>query len=75
MIPGRKKMPAAPEPAEKTTELAAGDMVRHAVYGVGKVQTVSGSGKNFKVAVRFETAGLKTLMVAYAKLDKLTTKP
>jgi DNA helicase-2/ATP-dependent DNA helicase PcrA len=72
---GRKKMAAAAEPAEKTTELAVGDMVRHALYGVGKVQTVSGRGKNLKVVAHFQTAGLKTLMVAYAKLDKLTTKP
>ena len=63
------------EPLERTTGLAAGDIVRHALYGVGKVQSTSGRGKTLKVVVRFDAAGTKTLMVAYAHLEKLIAKP
>jgi len=57
---------------ERTTStLAEGDTVRSAKFGVGVVQSVSGSGEKLKVVVDFDAAGTKTLMVAYAKLEKL----
>jgi len=67
-----KARPAAAGPG--TAPLAAGDTVRHPTYGLGKVQSVSGSAEKLKVVVKFQTLGTKTLMVAYAKLEKLVAE-
>jgi len=68
---GTRTRPAEPGPVETTSKLAAGDMVRHPLWGVGTVQSLSGKGEKLKAVVRFDTVGAKTLMVAYAKLDRL----
>jgi len=60
-------------PADKTMGLGVGDTVRHPLYGVGKVEAVSGMGEKTKVDVHFGTVGLKTLMAAHAKLEKLVS--
>ena len=65
---------AAPEPMETTSTLKAGDLVRHREFGVGKVVSESGTGSKLKVVVRFERSGAKTLLAAYAKLEKLVAK-
>jgi DNA helicase-2/ATP-dependent DNA helicase PcrA len=46
-----------------------GLQVRHPVWGVGSVQSVSGVADNMKAEVRFESAGVKKLMIKYAKLE------
>jgi len=43
--------------------------VRHPVFGVGVVLAVTGSGLNQKLKIRFERAGVKTVMVRYANLE------
>jgi DNA helicase-2/ATP-dependent DNA helicase PcrA len=46
-----------------------GARVRHPVFGVGAVLAVIGDGLNQKLKIRFERAGVKTVMVRYANLE------
>ncbi|MBW2293335.1 MAG: UvrD-helicase domain-containing protein [Deltaproteobacteria bacterium] len=46
-----------------------GMRVRHSVFGVGVILSSSGSGLNQKLKIRFERAGVKTVMVRYANLE------
>lgn len=66
-----EKHPAPPPRTGETATLTTGDTVRHQLYGVGKVASVSGMGKTAKVVVQFSVVGRKTLVLAYANLDKL----
>ena len=46
-----------------------GARVHHAKFGQGTVVSVEGQGEHARVQVRFETAGSKWLVLAYANLD------
>ncbi|HET9109297.1 MAG TPA: UvrD-helicase domain-containing protein [Ktedonobacterales bacterium] len=59
---------AAPTPA---TELAPGDKVQHRLFGRGIVLKVDVTADTTTVAVLFDTAGRKTLDLAFARLEKL----
>jgi DNA helicase-2/ATP-dependent DNA helicase PcrA len=52
-----------------TGVVAAGLRVRHPHFGVGVVLSVSGQGPSQKLKVRFERAGVKTLVLRYANLE------
>jgi DNA helicase-2/ATP-dependent DNA helicase PcrA len=52
-------------------EVAAGDTVLHERWGEGVVLTVSGSGTDAEATVRFEDAGEKRLLLAYAPLTRV----
>ena len=52
-------------------QISAGDTVVHDKWGEGVVLTVSGSGSDAEATVRFEDAGEKRLLVAYAPLKRL----
>jgi DNA helicase-2/ATP-dependent DNA helicase PcrA len=49
--------------------VAPGLRVRHPHFGTGVVLAVSGSGPAQKLKVRFERAGVKTLVLRYANLE------
>jgi DNA helicase-2/ATP-dependent DNA helicase PcrA len=49
--------------------VAPGLRVRHPHFGVGVVLSVSGQGPSQKLKVRFEHAGVKTLVLRYANLE------
>jgi len=49
--------------------IAPGLRVRHPTFGAGVVLSVSGSGPSQKLKIRFERAGLKTIVVKYANLE------
>ena len=53
-------------------EISAGDTVLHDRWGEGVVLTVSGSGSDAEATVRFEDAGEKRLLVAYAPLKRVS---
>jgi len=59
---------AQPESGE-ATEVAPGLRVRHPHFGPGVVLSVVGTGPSQKLKIRFERAGVKTLMVRYAHLE------
>jgi DNA helicase-2/ATP-dependent DNA helicase PcrA len=48
-----------------------GELVRHPKFGLGRVLGCVSVGANSTVTVRFNTAGEKTLMLRYARLDRL----
>lgn len=49
--------------------LRAGVRVRHPVFGVGTVQSVSGSDVNQKLRIRFDRVGVKTVLLRFANLE------
>lgn len=61
------------EPDELATGdgLAPGDRVRHAIFGDGSVVELSGSRSERRARVRFDRAGVKTLVLKYSRLVKL----
>ena len=62
---------AAVEGRREPVQVAAGDTVVHERWGEGVVLTVSGSGTEAEATVRFEEAGEKRLLLAYAPLTRL----
>lgn len=59
---------------DQVGQLATNDQIRpgvrvyHGKFGFGVVQAVDGAGSDAKAQVRFDTVGLKTLMLKFAKL-------
>ncbi len=49
--------------------VAVGTLVRHPVFGRGEVLAVMGQDLNQKLRIKFERAGVKTVMVRYANLE------
>jgi len=49
--------------------LEPGLRVRHPIFGPGTILAVSGSGAGQKLRVRFERAGVKTLVLRFANLE------
>ena len=49
--------------------LEPGLRVRHPIFGPGTILGVSGSGPGQKLRVRFERAGVKTLVLRFANLE------
>jgi DNA helicase-2/ATP-dependent DNA helicase PcrA len=62
--------PAA-SPAITKGRYATGQKVRHEKFGVGVVIASAGEGDKESVMINFKQAGVKQLMLAYAKLDVL----
>jgi DNA helicase II / ATP-dependent DNA helicase PcrA len=52
-------------------QVAAGDTVEHDRWGEGVVLAVNGSGTEAEVTVRFDDAGEKRLLLAYAPLKRV----
>lgn len=61
-------VPEFREPQAATQELEAGQLVRHEMFGVGRVLRVEGRGPGRKVRIRFTTCGERLLVVEYANL-------
>jgi hypothetical protein len=57
-----------------SSELAVGDFVRHAVFGNGIVEDIKGTGDTAEISVRFDSKGLKKLALAWAPLEKISSK-
>ncbi len=53
------------------TDWQVGDRVRHRVFGEGVVQRIYRENENDKVDILFDVQGQKTLLVSYAKLEKI----
>ena len=58
-----------------STEWKQGDRVDHKVFGQGTVQRVYRENDNEKIEIEFDTKGKKTLLLAYAKLDRCADRP
>jgi DNA helicase-2/ATP-dependent DNA helicase PcrA len=62
---------AAVEGKREPIDVAAGDTVMHDRWGEGVVLTISGRGSDAEATVRFEDAGEKRLLLAYAPLTRV----
>ena len=67
------KVPVAGNPSPVTAEYSAGTRIRHAVFGEGTVQRVYEDQMtgNEKIEILFDTKGQKTLLLTYAKLERI----
>ncbi|MDR3070466.1 MAG: ATP-binding domain-containing protein, partial [Propionibacteriaceae bacterium] len=60
-------------PAKKTASgLSVGDLVLHATFGLGIVQSTLGTGLNEQADIDFGSAGKKRLMLRFAPMEKLS---
>ena len=59
----------AQQDAAESGAVAVGTAVRHPIFGRGTVLAVVGSDLNQKLRIKFERAGVKTVMVRYANLE------
>jgi DNA helicase-2/ATP-dependent DNA helicase PcrA len=64
------QMPDYESESQEVLVLKKGMMVRHEIFGRGKVVDLSGTGDNRKAVVDFDQAGLKSLILKFAKLQK-----
>src|SRR5690606_27458377 len=63
---------AAPKKGGRAVpSLAPGDRVTHDAFGLGTVVSVDGVAEKTKVKIDFGSGGEKTLLLAYAPLEKL----
>lgn len=63
----QKAVPAG----QPVMSVSAGEKVRHDRFGTGVVISVDGNGPDAKAVVRFDAAGEKTLILKYARLQKI----
>ncbi len=54
-----------------TNQYKAGEKISHAKFGLGTVLQTEGEGKQEKVQINFYKGGLKWLILAYAKLERV----
>ncbi len=65
------KNPASVSSGGSACTLSPGDRVRHKKFGEGTVLSAVPVGNDTKLEIQFLTAGTKTLLATYAKLEKL----
>ncbi|MGK9367296.1 ATP-dependent helicase [Melioribacter sp. Ez-97] len=53
---------------QERRSLRVGSKVSHAIFGVGKILTITGSGDTQKVTIAFENHGTKNLLTKFANL-------
>lgn len=58
-------------PSSATSHLQASDRIRHERFGLGTVLSIQGEGASAKAVIEFENVGTKTLLLKFAKYDKL----
>jgi DNA helicase-2/ATP-dependent DNA helicase PcrA len=62
----RKETPR-PQSAIGDIGLREGNVIEHQRFGIGTVMKVEGSGENTKATVNFKNAGIKQLLLKFAK--------
>ena len=55
-------------PKSNHAALNVGMIVQHDRFGMGEVVSTEGVGENAKATIRFQNAGVKTLLLKFAKL-------
>lgn len=71
--PARSSAPSAPATqggfdVHKASELTVGMTIAHSRFGNGKIVSIDTSSPEHKIEVRFDTLGVKTLLLKYAKI-------
>ena len=57
------------ESAQLGSQFRRGQMVRHPTFGIGRISDISDMGQHTRAIVEFRTAGRKTLILQYARLE------
>lgn len=57
-----------------TSGFSRGEIIRHPLFGTGRILEISGSKEKTYAKIHFNIGGIKSLMLAYAKLEKLGRK-
>ncbi len=75
-FPRRLKKIGTPEVSHSTVspeiaDLSVGDVVVHDRFGRGKIVSLTGAGGDMKAVVSFDSGGDKTLLLKYARLQKV----
>ena len=72
-VPGAVPPPQEPaKPAEKNADgVAVGGLVKHGVFGQGKIVQIAGSGESAKITVVFGNGTRRTFMLKFAPLEIL----
>lgn len=55
-------------------DLNVGDIVEHAIFGTGEVESTAVENMNERIVVNFENAGKKALMLKFARLKIVTSE-
>ena len=61
--------PVQESPTIGNTRFRRGTLVRHAKFGIGRVEGVDEVGGDYRVEINFQASGRRTLMLSYAKLE------
>ena len=56
---------------EACLSFSVGEVVKHPIFGIGRILEVHGSSEKASVSVSFNVGGTKHLVLAYAKLEKV----
>ena len=56
---------------EMAGEFRRGQLVRHAQFGLGRIENIEAAGAMTKAVVQFQGTGRKTLILQYAKLERV----
>ena len=59
----------AQDEGDEATALERGLRVRHPIFGYGTVMEAIGQGAGRKLRIRFDRAGVKTVLVRFANLE------
>ena len=65
------KKPVIPQPVNTGVVFAAGDRVRHNVFGQGTVTEAKRMGNDTMLSIEFDSAGAKKLMANFARIEKV----
>ncbi len=63
--------PEVPEIERGAGGLTPGDRVRHPVFGIGRLEALTGSGGAQRLTIDFESCGRKQLIPGFARLERL----
>ncbi|MGI5161149.1 DNA helicase PcrA [Microbispora sp. CA-102843] len=69
--PAARTAPAQKAGGRQIPNLSPGDRVTHDTFGLGTVVAVDGQAEKTRVKIDFGSEGEKTLLLAYAPIDKL----
>ncbi|TQS23905.1 DNA helicase PcrA [Microbispora hainanensis] len=69
--PAARTAPAPKTGGRQIPNLSPGDRVTHDTFGLGTVVAVDGQAEKTRVKIDFGSEGEKTLLLAYAPIDKL----
>lgn len=66
-----RQVPTSPTLSTGALHLVVGDKVSHERFGLGTVISLDGAGNSAKAVVDFQGVGRKTLLLSFAKLQKI----